>query len=138
MTSKPVRISRSCRSLAACGIALALALSGCGLIQDTLGLSPPPGAMTLDIQGPANTEIAVTVSGADFSNRFTDDGTGFRTSLSLRPGMYTIRAVPQTGFAAQVSITQKNGNSTRLNEQTVNLESNALTGVRISYVSVKP
>jgi hypothetical protein len=138
MNTKPVRSHRSPRPLATCGIALALALSGCGLIQDTLGLTPPPGAINLEITGPLNSEITVTVSGAEYSNRFTDDGTGFTTALSLKPGTYTISASAQTGFAAQVSVTQKNGNSTRLEAQTINLESNALTGVRVSYVSLKP
>jgi hypothetical protein len=129
---------RRIRSLATCGIALALALSSCGLIQDTLGLTPPPGAINLEIQGPNNAEIAVTVSGAEFNDRFTDDGTGFSTALTLRPGTYTISASPRTGFTAQVSVTQKNGNSTKTNAQTINLESNARTDVRVNYIAVTP
>lgn len=129
---------RRVRSLTTCGIALALALSGCGLVEDTLGLTPTPAALSLEIAGPKNTEISVTVSGGEYTNRFTDDGTGFTTSLSLRPGAYTINALPQAGFAAQISVTQKNGNSTRTGTQTLNLEPKALISVRVSYVSLKP
>jgi hypothetical protein len=46
--------------------------------------------------------------------------------------------LPQAGFAAQISVTQKNGNSTRTATQTLNLESKAVVGVRVSYVSIKP
>lgn len=129
---------RRVRSLTTCGIALALALSGCGLVEDTLGLTPTPAALSLEIAGPKNTEISVTVSGSEYTNRFTDDGTGFTTSLSLRPGTYTINALPQAGFAAQISVTQKNGNSTRTGTQVLNLEPKALVSVRVSYVSLKP
>lgn len=126
------------RSLTACGIALALTLSGCGLVEDTLGLTPTPAALSLEIAGPKNTEISVTVSGGEYASRFTDDGTGFTTALSLRPGTYTISALPQAGFAAQISVTQKNGNSSRTGTQVLTLEPKALVSVRVSYVSLKP
>jgi hypothetical protein len=127
---------RPVRSLAA--VSILLALSGCGLVQDTLGLTPSPAALRLEIVGPSNSAIDVTVSGSDYIERFTDDGTGFSTALALRPGLYTISALPQAGFAAQISVTQKNGNSTRTGTQTLDLESKAVVGVRVSYVSVKP
>jgi hypothetical protein len=136
MNTKKSSAQRPLRSLAA--ISLVLALSGCGLVQDTLGLTPSPAALRLEIVGPSNSAIDVTVSGNEYSERFTDDGTGFSTALALRPGTYTISALPQAGFAAQISVTQKNGNSTRTGTQTLDLESKAVVGVRVSYISIKP
>ena len=111
-------------------------LSGCNLVQETLGIGPGKGTMQLNYTGVQGFDSNVVITGSEFNKRLFDDGTGYKTSYDLKAGTYTISASSIGGYNAFVSVSQTNGNMTHIESNSASLEANQVVLVKISYAKI--
>lgn len=111
-------------------------LSGCNLVQETLGIGPGKGTMQVSYTGVQGFDSNVVIMGSEFNKRLFDDGSGYKSSFDVKAGMYTISASSIQGFNAYVSVSQTNGNITHIESNTASLEANQVVLVKISYAKI--
>ena len=111
-------------------------LSGCNLVQETLGIGPGKGTMQVSYTGVQSFDSNVVIMGSEFNKRLFDDGTGYKASFDLKAGTYTISASSIQGFTAYVSVSQTNGNITHVESNSAAIEANQVVLVKISYAKI--
>lgn len=115
-------------------MALALSLTGCGLINDAISIiTPKPGSLGVAIQAPAGTNAEVAVSGPNISKTFQDDGRGFAIKLEATPGDYLVKPSVIEGYDAMLSLTTTDGNTTVKGSTTITIKTQQDAAVVIKY-----
>lgn len=117
-------------------VALGGLLSGCNLVQDTLGIGPGKGTLQISYTGVQGFDSNVVIMGSEFNKRLFDDGTGYKANYDLKAGTYTISASSIQGYNAFVSVSQTNGNMTHIESNSAALEANQVVFVKISYTKI--
>lgn len=121
------------------GLMLVVALSSCELINqaDDL-LNGVKGTLELAIRAPIGASVKVQIKGSQYSGEFADDGRGFSTKVSVRPGVYDITADTVEGFNTRVSRTETTGNTTSSLPSQVRVESSTVSKIEVNYVQIAP
>ncbi len=117
-------------------VASSTLLSGCNLVQETLGIGPGKGTMQINYTGVQGFDSNAVITGSEFNKRLFDDGTGYKASYDLKAGTYAISASSIQGYTAYVSVSQTNGNITHVESNSASLEANQVVFVKISYAKI--
>ena len=119
-------------------VLLIFALSSCELLSQGEDLiNGVKGTLSVKILAPIGKSVKVQIAGSLYSGEFSDDGRGFVTSVSIRPGVYDITADNIEGFNTQVSRTESTGNTTSSAPTKVTIESNQTAKIEVRYVQIR-